>query len=90
MFPPQQSEPTIALGLNEAATQIPAAAETLIRRCYFHQDDGLREGFYFTLYLFGYGDDKEECRQRWAIALKLAENAMRQLSANSRMPGATR
>ena len=35
-------------------------------------------GALITLYLFGYGDDEAQARQRWAIALKLAENAIRQ------------
>ncbi|HEX4484858.1 MAG TPA: hypothetical protein VH088_01235 [Terriglobales bacterium] len=58
--------------------EIPALAEFIIRRCYFHPD---AEGFYFTFYLFGYGDDEDQCRGSWAIALKLVENALRQVSA---------
>jgi hypothetical protein len=38
-------------------------------------------GYYITLYIFGYGDEEPEARQRWAIALKLVENALRQISA---------
>ena len=60
--------------------EIPAAAEFLIRRCYYHRDKEIREGFYITFYLFGYGDDETQSRQRWAIGLKLVENAIRQLS----------
>lgn len=56
--------------------EIPAAAEFLIRRCYYES----REGFYITFYLFGYGDDEERARQQWKIGLKLAENAIRQVS----------
>ncbi len=59
--------------------EIPAAAELLIRRCFFHSNDETREGFYITLYLFGYGDDQPQARQRWTIALKLVENAIRQV-----------
>ena len=36
--------------------EIPAAAEFLIRRCYFHQGTETRDGFYITFYLFGYAD----------------------------------
>ena len=61
--------------------EIPAAAELIIRRCFYHTTSGMRDGFYITLYLFGYGDDKPQARQRWAIALKLVENAIRQISA---------
>jgi hypothetical protein len=59
--------------------EIPAAAEFLIRRCFYHVADKIQEGFYITLYLFGYGDDEPQARQRWAIALKLVENAIRQV-----------
>jgi len=59
--------------------EIPAAAELLIRRCFYHVADEIREAFYITLYLFGYGDSEQQARQRWAIALKLVENAIRQV-----------
>ncbi len=42
------------------------------------------EGFYLTFYLFGYGDDEDEARRRWGIALKIVENALLQLSAMHR------
>lgn len=58
--------------------EIPAAAELLIRRCFYHVTDKIQQGFYITFYLFGYGDDEPQARQRWAIALKLVENAIRQ------------
>jgi hypothetical protein len=61
--------------------EIQAAAEFLIRRCYYHRDGETRDGFYITFYLFGYGDDETQSRQRWAIGSKLVENAIRQLSA---------
>lgn len=57
--------------------EIPASAEFLIRRCYWDET----EGFYITFYLFGYGDDEQRARQQWRIGLKLAENALRQLTA---------
>jgi len=59
--------------------EIPAAAELLIRRCYYNAQE-VRGGFYITFYLFGYGDDPPQARTRWAIALKLVENAIRQTS----------
>ncbi|HVO79885.1 MAG TPA: hypothetical protein VMT28_04095 [Terriglobales bacterium] len=59
--------------------EIPAAAEFLVRRCFFPQ--GTRDGFYLTFYLFGYGDEEAAARRQWAIGLKLVENAIRQLSA---------
>ncbi len=60
--------------------ETPAAAEFLVRRCYYHAEEKITKGFYITFYLFGYGDDEVQARQRWAIALKLVENAMKQLS----------
>jgi len=61
--------------------EIPAAAEFLIRRCHYHHEDETHDGFYLTFYLFGYGDDETQAQRRWAIALKLVENAIRQISA---------
>ena len=66
--------------LLQRVPEIPAAAECLIRRCYFHDGDQTADGFYFTVYLFGYGEDAERSRQRWAIGLKLLANAILQLS----------
>jgi hypothetical protein len=63
--------------------EIPAAAELMIRRCFCHLAGEIRDGFYVTFYLFGYGDDELQARQRWAIALKLVENAIRQISAEA-------
>ena len=63
--------------------EIPAAAELIMRRCSYHTTEGMREGFYITFYLFGYDDDEAQARQRWAIALKLVENAIRQTSAEA-------
>ena len=66
--------------LLQRAPEIPSAAEFLIRRCYYHGEEEIRDGFYITFYLFGYGDDEIQSRQRWAIALKLVQNAIRQLT----------
>ena len=73
--------------------EIPAAAELVVRRCYYHDleapdPDVSETGFCVTLYLYGYGDDETEARQRWAIALKVVENALLQLSAAQRRAAA--
>jgi hypothetical protein len=65
--------------LLKGVPEIPAAAELLIRRCFYHVADEIREGFYITLYVSGYGHDEPQARQRWAIAVKLVENAIRQV-----------
>jgi len=75
------------------APDIPSAAEFIVRRCYYAAgaagaqpvgDAEAAEGFYLTFYLFGYGDDEDEARRRWGIALKMVENALLQLSAMHR------
>jgi len=73
--------------------EIPAAAELVVRRCYYHDSEApdpeaSDTGFCVTFYLYGYGDDETEARQRWAIALKVVENALLQLSAVQRRAAA--
>ena len=63
------------------APETPSAAEVCVRRCYFGEDGGLREGFYCTLYMSGYGSDEASARQNWGVGLKLLGNAIVQLSA---------
>ena len=67
--------------LLKKAPDIPAAMELIIRRCFYGVAEGAGDGFYITFYLFGYGADQAQARQRWGIALKLVENAFRQVSA---------
>jgi hypothetical protein len=75
------------VALLHRAPEISAAAELILRRCFFHLPPGTAEmsepGFCITLYVFGYGDDEQDARKRWSIGLKLAENAILQLSARS-------
>ncbi|HVP50916.1 MAG TPA: hypothetical protein VMT05_02330 [Terriglobales bacterium] len=78
-------------GLLRRAPDIPSAAEFIVRRCYYASgaetrpgDAQAAEGFCITFYLFGYGDDEDEARRRWGIALKMVENALLQLSAMHR------
>jgi hypothetical protein len=66
------------------APRVSAAAEFVIRRCYYHPDgapDVSDHGFCITFYLHGYGDDEIEARQRWTIGLRLVQNALLQISA---------
>ncbi len=62
------------------APEMRSAAEGSVRRCYFRREKETQEGFYVTLYVNGYGDDEAEARLNWGIALKLAGNALLQLS----------
>jgi hypothetical protein len=57
------------------------AAEICVRRCYFEEADGIQDGFYFTLYVSGYGCDESSARQKWGVGLRLLGNAILQLSA---------
>jgi hypothetical protein len=59
----------------------PSVAEVCVRQCYFGDDGDVREGFYCTLYVSGYGNDKASARQNWGVGLKLMGNAVVQLSA---------
>lgn len=73
--------------LLERAPEISAAAEFVVRRCYYHPAEGgddSETGYCITFYLYGYGDDEDEARRRWNVGLKLVENALVQLSAQQR------
>jgi len=78
-FPEHELWANRLTSLLEKTPDIAATAEFLIRRCHYHGADGTRDGFYITFYMFGYGEDEAQARQRWAIGLKLAENAIRQM-----------
>jgi hypothetical protein len=60
------------------APEISSAAEFIVRRCVDRRiDNGAHERcFYITFYLQGYGEDEDQARQRWAIALKMVRHAM--------------
>ena len=59
---------------------IPATAEVLVRRCFYHEESNIREGLYITFYLFGFGDEIAQARQQWAVGLNLVQNAILQIS----------
>lgn len=88
-FPEHENLARRVVELMKRVPEIPASAEFIVRRCFYHprreqpgSGANVREGFYITFYLFGYGEDQPHSRQRWGIALKLVENALRQLSAH--------
>ena len=76
-FPQHEDFAGKLIRLLKRAPQISAAAEFIIRRAHY---DG-EPGFYFTFELAGYGDDEEDAKKRWTIALNLIANAILQLSA---------
>lgn len=79
---------TIAGRLVELLNLVPeiaASAEFIIRQCFFHSaEEPVRPGFYYTFYLFGYGQDEAETRKHWGIGLDLVKNAIGQVSAEIR------
>lgn len=84
---PQSSFPiheAFALRLVELlrrAPEMPGSMEIIVRRAHFESTEGaVREGFYFTIYVTGYGDDESEARQACGIALRLVGHAALQMS----------
>ncbi len=61
----------------------PAAAEFLLRRCYLHVANGTEQRLYFTLYVFGYGDDETHARRNWEHALQTVLQVLLNLSPAS-------
>lgn len=66
------------------APEISAAVEVCVRRCFFLEAEETRSGFYCTLYGSGYGANEASARSNCGIALRLAGNAVLQLSASPR------
>src|SRR5271166_1094498 len=58
--------------------ETPSAAEVCVRRCFFRTngEGGIQEGFYFTLYVSGYGNDDRSARRNWGVGLKFVGNAI--------------
>lgn len=79
-FPAHERFATRLAALLRRAPEMSSSAEVCMRRCFFGQGEETREGFYFTLYVNGYGNDEAAARQNWAIGIKLVENAIVQLS----------
>lgn len=57
------------------APEMASAAEFAVRPCLDHRAE-TQECFYITFYLYGYGEDERQSRRRWAIALKMVQNAI--------------
>ena len=64
------------------APELSASAEICVRRCFFGEEANVRDGFYFTVYINGYGSNEEDSRKSWSIGMKLAATAILQLSAS--------
>lgn len=72
--------------LLQRAPEMAAGCEFAVRRCYYHRKDESEPtaGFCISAYVTGYGDSEEESQQRWAIALKLVQHALVQVTSLSR------
>jgi hypothetical protein len=81
-FPAHEQFARKLVELLRRAREAASAAEVCVRLCYFGEEGGVREGFYCTLYVSGYGNDSASARQNWGGGLKLMENAIMQLSAS--------
>jgi len=80
-FPIHEAFAGRLIELLKRAPELPAAVEVMIRRAHFESPaEGVREGYYFTVYVFGYGDDEQEARQAWGIAQRLVGHAILQMS----------
>ena len=67
------------VALLRRSPEIASSVEVFVRRCFFVAAQ-ISEGFYFTVYVNGYGNDEPSARKNWAIGMKLVENAIIQLS----------
>lgn len=56
--------------------EVEAAAEFILRRCYFHAPEDTEQGVYFTLYVFGYGNGEEEARRNWERGMTAVQEAL--------------
>jgi len=63
------------------APEISSSVEVCVRRCFLVDVGEPREGFYFTVYVNGYGNDEPGARKSWTIGLDLVGGAILQLSA---------
>ena len=75
-------------GLLAKVPDFAAAADIVLRRCYYHRPeyspDHSDDGYCLTFYLNGYGDDEDGARKSWIIGLKLVQNAVMQMSARKK------
>jgi hypothetical protein len=55
---------------------IAAAAEMVVRRCYYQSQPEMAEGFALTVFVTGYGNHAAQARQNWGSALELVKTAL--------------
>lgn len=69
------------VALLRGAPELAGVAEVCVRRCYVREEAGVGEGFYFTLYVSGYGKDEPGAYMNWETGLKLMSKAVARLAA---------
>jgi hypothetical protein len=79
-FPEHERFAKRLAALLRGAPEMSSSAEVCVRRCFLGEGRETREGFYFTVYVNGYGNDDAAARQNWAIGIKLVGSAILQLS----------
>jgi hypothetical protein len=84
-FPEHERFAKGLVALLRRAPEMSSSAEVCVRRCFFVEGSETREGFYFTVYVNGYGIDNAAARQNWAIGMKLVGSAIAQLSGQDAM-----
>lgn len=87
-FPIHEAFALRLVELLRRAPELPAAMEAIIRRAHFEDPNGrVREGFYFTIYVIGYGEHEAEAKQACGIALRLVGHATLQMSTGRGIAG---
>jgi hypothetical protein len=79
-FPEHERLAKRLVALLRRAPETSSSVEVCVRRCFLAEGCETRDGFYFTVYVNGYGSDVAAARQNWAIGVKLVGNAIVQLS----------
>ena len=59
----------------------PALVDFVLRRCFTHDGEAVRNGFYFTSYIFGYGPSESRARENWSTALARVAQALLKTSS---------
>ncbi len=80
-FPRHEQFVKQLVALLRRAPEISSSAEVCVRRCFSREGAEMHEGFYFTVYVNGYGNDELAAQKNWAIGMQLVGNAIVQWSA---------
>ncbi len=80
-FPTHERFAKRVVELLRRTPETPSSVEVCVRRGHYAQEGKIADGFYFTVYVSGYGDDQARARQNWEIGLRLVANAVLQVSA---------